>query len=115
MDIATPIASLNIRHAETFVARLFGLLARARLREDEALFLAPCSSVHTVGMRYSIDVAFVDRSGRVLKLIENLKPLRAAWCFGAYGAVELMAGGARRHGIRNGSLLCIDSLSKVPK
>ena len=109
------IASLNVRHAETFVARLLGLLARVRLCEDEALFLAPCSSVHTVGMRYSIDVAFVDRSGHVLKLVENLKPLRAAGCFGAHGAVELVAGGARRHGIRNGSRLPIDSLSKVPK
>ena len=98
---------LKIRRAETFGARLLGLLARARLADDEALYLAPCSSVHTVGMRYGIDVAFVDRQGRVLKVAEGLEPCRAAWCRGAHGAVELVAGGARRHGIRRDRVLPI--------
>lgn len=99
---------LTIRHAESFGARLLGLLVRTRLADDEALYLAPCSSVHTVGMHYRIDVAFVDRRGRVLKLVEDLKPLRAAWCRGAHGAVEFVSGGARRHGIQGGSVLSID-------
>lgn len=108
----TPV--LMIRHAETFGARLLGLLVRAPLNDDEALYLAPCSSVHTVGMRYSIDVVFVDRGGRVLKLIEDLRPLRAAWCCGAHGAVELVAGGARRHGIHGGSVLPIHPSEGLP-
>lgn len=103
-----PKPMLTIGRAETFTARLLGLLVRARLADDEALYLAPCSSIHTVGMRYGIDVAFVDRHGRVLKLVENLAPLRAAWCRGAHGAVEFIAGGARRHGIRRDSVLPID-------
>ncbi len=99
--------SLTIFRADSFVSRLLGLLLRARLSADEALYLAPCNSIHTVLMRYSIDVAFVDREGRVVSLVHGLKPFRAAWCRHAHGAVELVAGAARRHGIFEGALLSI--------
>ena len=100
----TPPA-LTIHRADGFVARLLGLLARPRLTADEALYLAPCASVHTLFMRYAIDVAFVDRSGRVLEVERDLKPFRVAWCWRAHAAVELVAGGALRHGVRAGSVL----------
>ena len=100
----TPPA-LTIYRADGFVARLFGLLARPRLAADEALYLAPCASVHTVFMRYAIDVAFVDASGHVLAVVSDLKPFRAAWCWRAHAAVEFAAGGAQRHGLRAGSVL----------
>lgn len=95
-------AALTIHRAASFASRLFGLLRRARLSVDEALYLTPCNSVHTVFMRYSIDVAFVDGSGRVIAVVDELKPYRAAWCRGARGAVELLAGSAKRHGIAEG-------------
>lgn len=107
--MATPDTSLLIHRADDFWSRLGGLLARPRLRDNEALYLAPCASVHTFFMRYSIDVAFVDREGRVLKLVNDLKPSRAASCWRAHGAVELAAGEAARQGIRKGSLLAIGS------
>lgn len=100
----TPPA-LTIHRADGFVARLLGLLARPRLAADEALYLAPCASVHTVFMRYAIDVAFVDRSGRVIEIVRDLKPFRAAWCWRAHAAVEFAAGGAQRHGLRTGRTL----------
>ena len=96
---------LTIHRADTFAARLLGLLARVRLTVDEALYLAPCSSIHTLFMLYSIDVAFVDRGGRILRVVHDLKPFRAAWCRGAYGAVEFAAGAAERHGIQPGGVL----------
>ncbi len=95
-------ATLTILPARTFLSRLGGLLARAPLNEREALYLAPCSSVHTMLMRYAIDVAFVDRGGRVLKVV-TLAPWRAAACFGARGVLELRAGQARRWGIVAGA------------
>lgn len=96
---------LTIHRANTFAARLLGLLVRPRLKPGEGLHLAPCASVHTVGMRYAIDVAFLDRAGRVLKLVRQLKPYRAAGCWGAHAAVELAAGEAERLGIDEGSRL----------
>ncbi len=97
--------ALTIHRADSFIARLLGLLARPQLEADEALYLAPCASVHTLFMRYAIDVAFVDTNGRVLAVVSDLKPFRAAWCWRAHAAVEFAAGGAQRHGLRAGSVL----------
>lgn len=101
------VPPLKIHRAESFKSRLLGLLCFTPLTADEALYLAPCSSVHTVFMRYSIDVAFVDRQGRVLKLVCDLKPFRAAGCWAAHGVVELAAGSAARHFIRRGGVLAL--------
>lgn len=90
---------LTIHRAQTFLARLGGLLARKPLRDAEALYLAPCSSVHTMFMRYPIDVAFLDAKGRVLKVVPGLQPWRIAGCFGAAAALELRAGQAQARGI----------------
>ena len=96
------VPTLSISHARSFLARLGGLLARPPLRDDEALYLAPCSSVHTLFMRYAIDVAFLDRSARVLKVV-TLPPWRMAACFGACGTLELRAGQAERLGVTVGA------------
>jgi len=58
----TVLASVEV--AETFRARLRGLLGRRGL--DGALLLRPARSVHTIGMRFAIDVAFCDGELRVL-------------------------------------------------
>jgi uncharacterized protein len=100
-------SSFTIHRADGFLSRLCGLLARPALHANEALYLAPCTSVHTSFMRYSIDVAFVDCQGRVLKVVHRLRPFRAAACWRAHGAVEFAAGEAARHGITQGSLLAV--------
>ncbi len=48
-------------------ARRRGLLGRDGI--EGALVLRPCRSVHTVGMRFPIDVAFVGRDGKVLRTL----------------------------------------------
>lgn len=96
-------AALEFIVADSFFARLGGLLARPRLREGQALVLAPCTSVHTCFMRYAIDVAFIDQHGHILKLVEHLGPWRAAACWRAHAAVELAAGQARRQGLLAGA------------
>jgi uncharacterized protein len=89
--------------ARSFFGRLGGLIARPRLRDGQALVLAPCSSVHTCFMRYAIDVVFIDAEGRVLKLVERLVPWRAASCRRAHAAIELRAGQARVNGVVQGA------------
>jgi uncharacterized protein len=63
--------------ANTFWTRLRGLIGRRRLAPTEALWLRPCNGVHTFWMLFAIDVIFLDRELRVVKLIENLRPFRA--------------------------------------
>ena len=41
---------------------------------DKVLLLAPCKDIHTAGMRDSIDVAFVDRSGQVIEAHRSVRP-----------------------------------------
>jgi uncharacterized protein len=81
--------------ADTAFSRLCGLLGRATLASDarEGLLLKPCGSVHTFGMRYPIDVVYLDTEGRVLKMRENILPARVSACRGARQALELFAGG----------------------
>src|SRR4051794_28150471 len=59
--------------AETAGSRFRGLLGRTSL--DGALLLRPCSSVHTIGMRMTIDVAYCTRDLEVLDVL-TMKPWR---------------------------------------
>lgn len=69
-----------------------GLLGRRPPGRRSGILLMPCASVHTFGMRYAIDVAFVSREKRVIGVRRALKPCRIALCFGAVAVVEMRAG-----------------------
>ncbi|MFO7929491.1 MAG: DUF192 domain-containing protein [Candidatus Humimicrobiaceae bacterium] len=69
------IVSENVIVADTFKKRLFGLTIK-NLNENECFLIPRCNSIHTIGMRYSIDVVFLDRHYRVIKIINSLKPFR---------------------------------------
>jgi uncharacterized membrane protein (UPF0127 family) len=62
--------------ADSWWSRFRGLLARPRMGEGEGMLLLRCGSVHTAGMAYSIDVAFLDAEGRVVRSIPRLRPWR---------------------------------------
>jgi len=78
--------------ARTSLARLVGLLGTPDLAEDEALWLERCSSVHSLGLRVPIGVAFLDGEGRVLRVVDPLPRGRAAGARGARAAVECRSG-----------------------
>lgn len=87
-------------------ARFWGLMGRKSIAPHEALLIKPCSSIHTFFMRFPIDVAFVDRSGTVVKTRQALKPWRVLLGGkGAHAVLELPAGGLRRHNIVPGATL----------
>lgn len=83
--------------ARSVLARTVGLLGRRALLPGEGLVLAPCGSVHTFGMRLTIDAVFVDGAGgggRVLR-VARLPPWRLGPLVrGARAVVELPAGAA---------------------
>jgi uncharacterized protein len=68
----------QVRVAASFWSRAKGLLGRSELASTEGLLFEPGGSVHTVGMRIVIDVAFLDRDYRVLKTSSGLQPFRGA-------------------------------------
>jgi uncharacterized protein len=88
------VASI-VEFALTQAERRRGLLGRDGLHPSAALILAPCVAVHTAFMRFTIDVVFVDREGRVRRLVRGLAPWRMSASVGAYAAIELTGGGER--------------------
>ena len=88
-------------------SRRRGLLGRDRLDEGRALLLAPCGSVHTIGMRFPIDVVFLGPDGVVLKIVERLRSWRVAGSLQACFTVELAAGSMARSDLAPGDRLAI--------
>ena len=87
------------------VSRRRGLLKHDSLPEGHALIIAPSNAIHTFWMRFAIDVAFVTREGRVVKVCSTVVPWRIALAWRAYAVVELPAGALSRSDTRNGDLL----------
>lgn len=73
-------------------ARRTGLLGRDGLAADAVLAIAPSNAVHTIGMRFPIDVLFITRAGRVTKRVLQLGPLRIAGSLSAFAVLEFAAG-----------------------
>jgi uncharacterized membrane protein (UPF0127 family) len=77
-----------------------GLLGRDRLEPGTGMRfengrLTPMMWMHMFFMRFAIDIVFLDRSGKVVKIDRNLKPWRvSSVVFGARTALELPAGAA---------------------
>lgn len=87
------IVATRIDQLSGFLQRAVGLLARSRVQRDEGVWITSCSAIHTIGMRAAIDVIFVDRDGRVLRVDRDVAPNRFSLsCRDASGVVELGAG-----------------------
>lgn len=85
--------SASASRADTFVTRLFGLIPRRSLGEEEGLWLEPCAMIHMCFMSFPIDAVFLDREMKVLRVVSGLRPWRVSpWVFGARGVLELPAG-----------------------
>ena len=77
----------------SMLGRARGLLGKTALAPGEGIVIAPCNSVHMMFMRFPIDVAYVDRDGRVVKTVSRLRPNRlSVGGRGAHAAIELPAG-----------------------
>jgi uncharacterized protein len=66
---------LNIRRADTPLARLRGLLGQFRIKSGEGLWLVPSHGIHTLGLLAPIDLIYLDAQNRVIRLVEHLSPL----------------------------------------
>jgi uncharacterized protein len=90
------------------LTRMRGLLGRRGLAEGEGLLLEPAGSIHTFFMRFPIDVVFLDREQRVVRVVPNLRPWRTAGVRKARAVLELAAGEAARVGMTPGSTLRLE-------
>lgn len=77
--------------AAGFRARLLGLAWRPRSAAGPGLLIPRCASVHTFGMRFALDVYFLDSAGRVLSVRRRVPPRRVLWHRGASAVLEIPA------------------------
>lgn len=89
-------------------SRTKGLLGRSSMDDDEGLWIQPTSSIHMWFMRMPLDVVWAAADGRVLKLVENIKPWRLSFCHGAKVALELPVGAIKRSGVQVGDHVVIE-------
>ena len=77
-------------------SRMLGLAALDALPADHGLLLGPCRSVHTVAMRFALDLVWVDGDGRPVRLDEGVVPRRARTCLRARSVIETAGGSGAR-------------------
>ncbi len=83
----------NVIEARNFFSKSFGLILKRKLTDKQGFLIKNCNSIHTIGMRYRIDVVFLDKNNRVLAIYCNLKPFRITpFVKDAFSVLEVMAG-----------------------
>ncbi|HWT71942.1 MAG TPA: DUF192 domain-containing protein [Oxalicibacterium sp.] len=85
--------------------RTRGLLGRPRLQAGEGMMINECRLVHTLGMAYPLDLAFLDHAGRIRKLLCNVRPARLAGSLQAERTLELAPGTLAAIELKHGDLL----------
>lgn len=81
-----------IEVAGTAGRRNKGLLGRYGLAPGEGLWIVPCEAVHTFGMKFPIDLVYLDRRRRVVKVRHSMGPARISGCLRAHSVLELRSG-----------------------
>jgi len=92
--------------ADSFWSRLVGLLGKSHLNIEEGMFFDHCNSIHTFGMKFSLDLIFLDKSMKVKALKRNVVPGRMTFpVFGARSVVEIASGSLETMQIKIGDQL----------
>ena len=103
------VVASAVEVAGTSETRRRGLLGRESLDPSAAIVIAPTSAIHTFFMRFAIDVAFVTRDGRVVKIAHDLRPWRIAAALRGFAVVEMTAGSMKRSGVAVGDRLVLQT------
>lgn len=98
----------DVKAAQNFFARSFGLLSRKSISDGEGLIIKPCCSIHTFFMKFSIDVLFIERNGNIIALYQNVQPWRILPIhLNSHYVIELASGTICAKNIEKGNLITI--------
>ncbi|MGI6225737.1 MAG: DUF192 domain-containing protein [Peptococcales bacterium] len=95
----------KIELADTYFARLKGLLGRDGLAKGQGMVLVPCNAIHCIGMKFAIDAIFLNRQKQVIYIRENMAPGTKAAHKAAYYVLEVASGIAQEKNIQIGDIL----------
>ena len=91
--------------ADTSARRRTGLLKHKGLAPGEGLWIVPCEGVHTFAMKFPIDVVFLNKQRKILKIRPNMVRSRIAVSLMAHSVLELPAGTLEQTGTERGDQL----------
>ncbi len=95
-ELPAALAGFDVRRASTPLARLLGLAGLRALLSHAGLLLPRTRSVHTFGMRFALDLVWLDARGAIVRVDRAVKPRRTRACRQARAVVELAAGAYTR-------------------
>ena len=101
----------GIEIADTAARRNQGLLGRTGLAPGEGLWIVPCEAVHTFAMKFSLDLIYLDRKRRVVKVRGNVRPGRISGSLRAHSVIELPCGVIAASKTQRGDILEFDPLN----
>jgi uncharacterized membrane protein (UPF0127 family) len=101
----------SIETAETSAQRRTGLLRRSGLKDGTGLWIVPCEGVHTLFMKFPIDLIYIDRKRRVRSVVHGLSPWRFSMCLRAHSVLELPPGTINRTGTQKGDQLEMEPMT----
>lgn len=84
--------------ANTSELRRRGLLKHNSLEPGDGLWIAPCEAVHCFGMKFAIDVIYLNKQKKILKMRPNMGKNRLSFCLRAHSVLELPAGTIEKTG-----------------
>ena len=103
------LLGISIAVADSSLRRMVGLLGRTGLEPGAGMLIIPSQAVHTIAMRFPIDIVFVDRNGRVVYLRPALAPNRITGLhWRAHCVLELPSGAIAQTGTAVGDELVIE-------
>jgi len=94
--------------ADSSEKRRTGLLKHTSLPAGEGVWIVPCEGVHTIGMKFPIDVLFLDKKKRVVKVRPDMGRWRMSLSLFAHSVLELPAGTIRSTGTEKGHQLAFE-------
>jgi uncharacterized membrane protein (UPF0127 family) len=94
LAVAELPGGLHVHVARTWRQRRVGLGRLDELPCDRALHILRCPAVHTIGMRFPLDLVWLDRRGAVVRVDRDVPPGRQRVCLRARSVVECRGGSA---------------------
>ena len=97
------VLASQLRVADTVLTRVVGLLRDKGLTEGAGLWIKPCNSIHSIGMKFLFDALFLDKEHRVVHLMAGMKPWKVSkMVWDARSVIELPAGAIDASGTQIG-------------
>jgi uncharacterized membrane protein (UPF0127 family) len=95
----------DVKYADTMISRMVGLMFVKEIKGMDGLLLDPCNSIHNCFVRFPIDVVFLDKENKVVKIIRGFKPWRFTRIYFKAKRVLELPSGKLLEGIENGDEL----------